>query len=381
MEINSSAAFSDTKPHYDLLDGLRGVAALMVIWYHLFEGFATSPIDQGFNHGYLAVDFFFILSGFVIGYAYDDRWAKMKTKDFFKRRLIRLHPMVVLGVLFGAVTFCIQGSVQWDSTPIPFSRVMCAMLLTLFLIPSLPGAASEVRGNGEMFPLNGPVWSLFFEYLGNIFYALFLRRFSTKALAAFVALSGIGLASFAIGNGSGYGHMGVGWSLADYNLIGGLLRMTFSFSAGLLMVRLFKPTFVKGAFWICSAAVIMLFAVPYVGDEQSMWMNGLYDTVCILFCFPLLVYLAASGKTTDKRSSQICKFLGGISYPLYAIHYPVMYLFYAWLWKHDPHLTFGETWPVALAVFFGNIVLAFACLKLYDEPVRKFLTRKCVAKR
>lgn len=381
MKINSSAAFADTKPHYDLLDGLRGVAALMVIWYHVFEGFATSPIDQGFNHGYLAVDFFFILSGFVIGYAYDDRWTKMKAKDFFKRRLIRLHPMVVLGVLFGAVTFCIQGSVQWDGTPIPFSRVMCAMLLTLFLIPSLPGAASEVRGNGEMFPLNGPVWSLFFEYLGNIFYALFLRRFSTKALAAFVALSGIGLASFAIGNGSEYGHMGVGWSLADYNLIGGLLRMTFSFSAGLLMVRLFKPTFVKGAFWICSAAVIILLAVPYVGDEQSMWTNGLYDAVCILFCFPLLVYLAASGKTTDKRSSQICKFLGDISYPLYAIHYPVMYLFYAWLWKHDPHLTFAEIWPVALAVFFGNIVLAYACLKLYDEPMRKFLTRKFVAKR
>ena len=77
-----------SKPHYGILDGLRGVAALMVIWYHIFEGFATSPIDQKFNHGYLAVDFFFILSGFVIGYAYDDRWKSMKIKDFFKRRLI-----------------------------------------------------------------------------------------------------------------------------------------------------------------------------------------------------------------------------------------------------------------------------------------------------
>ena len=54
----SAAAFADTKPHYDLLDGLRGVAALMVIFYHVFEAFATSPIDQRFNHGYLAVDFF-----------------------------------------------------------------------------------------------------------------------------------------------------------------------------------------------------------------------------------------------------------------------------------------------------------------------------------
>ena len=87
MEKISSAAFTDTKPHYDLLDGLRGVAALMVIWYHVFEGFAFASAGniETLNHGYLAVDFFFILSGFVIGYAYDDRWGKNFTmKDFFQ---------------------------------------------------------------------------------------------------------------------------------------------------------------------------------------------------------------------------------------------------------------------------------------------------------
>ena len=96
MQKISSSAFAGSKPHYVLLDGLRGVAALLVIWYHVFEGFATSPIDQKFNHGYLAVDFFFMLSGFVIGYAYVDRWNKMSTGTFFKRRLIRLQPMVVM---------------------------------------------------------------------------------------------------------------------------------------------------------------------------------------------------------------------------------------------------------------------------------------------
>lgn len=116
MSNISASAFSDTKAHYDLLDGLRGVAALMVIWYHVFEGFAfaSNSAIETLNHGYLAVDFFFILSGFVIGYAYDDRWGKSLTmKDFFKRRLIRLHPMVIMGAVLGAITFCIQGSVQW----------------------------------------------------------------------------------------------------------------------------------------------------------------------------------------------------------------------------------------------------------------------------
>ena len=279
MQKISSSAFADSKPHYVLLDGLRGVAALLVIWYHVFEGFATSPIDQKFNHGYLAVDFFFILSGFVIGYAYDDRWKTMKTKDFFKRRLIRLHPMVVLGAVLGSITFCIQGCEKWDGSQVSISMVMLAMLMGIFLIPVAPGAGLEVRGNGEMYPLNGPSWSLFFEYIGNILYALFIRKLSTKALTVLVVLAGIGLASFAIFNFSGYGHLGVGWSMADYNLIGGFLRLLFSFSIGLLMTRVFKPLQVRGAFWICSLAIIVLLSMPYIGGSEFPWMNGIYDSV------------------------------------------------------------------------------------------------------
>lgn len=380
MKNISYAPLPDSKPHYALLDGLRGVAALFVICYHVFEGFATSPVDQQFNHGYMAVDFFFILSGFVIGYAYDDRWKKtMTTKDFFKRRLIRLQPMVVLGAVLGAITYCIQGCEQWDGTRVAFSMVMLALLLNLFLIPAIPGTGPEVRGNGEMYPLNGPSWSLFFEYIGNILYALFLHRLSTKALAAFVGLSGIGLASFAIFDLSGYGHLGVGWSLLDYNLLGGLLRILFSFSAGLLMSRVFKPVPIRGAFWLCSLGLFLLFSVPHLGGMESPWINGIYDSVCALFFLPAIVYLGASGKTTDPTSYKICEFLGKISYPVYIVHYPFMYLFYAWLWRNN--LTLAETWPVALALVAGNVLLAYLCLKFYDEPVRKWLSRKFLTRK
>lgn len=382
MQKISSSAFADSKPHYVLLDGLRGVAALLVIWYHVFEGFATSPIDQKFNHGYLAVDFFFILSGFVIGYAYDDRWkTTMTQKEFFKRRLIRLHPMVVMGAVLGAITFCIQGCEQWDGTRVSISMVMVAMLLNLFLIPAVPGTGPEVRGNGEMYPLNGPSWSLFFEYIGNILYALFIRRMSTKALTILVVIAGIGLASFSICNLSGSHHLGVGWSMIDYNLIGGFLRMLFAFSIGLLMSRIFKPVHIKGAFWICSLSILILLTMPYVGGETSPWMNSIYDAVCTILIFPLLVYLGASGKTTDKGTAKICKFLGDISYPVYIIHYPFMYLFYAWLWSEEPHISFSRSWPIALVIFFGCILLAYLCLKLYDEPVRKWLSKKFLTKK
>ena len=380
MQKISSAAFADTKPHYELLDGLRGVAALLVIWYHVFEGFATSPIDQRFNHGYLAVDFFFILSGFGIGYAYDDRWkTSMTIKDFIKRRLIRLHPMVVMGAVLGAITFYIQGCEKWDGTQVSISMLMLAMLLNLFLIPAIPGSGHEVRGNGEMYPLNGPSWSLFFEYIGNLLYALFIRRMSTKALTVLVIFAGIGLASFAISNLSGFGHLGVGWSLLDYNLLGGFLRLLFSFSMGLLMSRVFKPVHIRGAFWICSLTIAVLLSVPHIGGTEALWMNGIYDSVCSIIIFPILVYLGASGKTTDKGTSRICKFLGDISYPLYIVHYPFMYLFYAWVWGEK--LTFSQTWPVALGLFFGNILLAYLCLKLYDEPVRKWLSKRFLVKK
>ena len=383
MSNISSTVFADTKPHYHLLDGLRGVAALMVIWYHGFEGYAFAggtTIDT-FNHGYLAVDFFFILSGFVIGYAYDDRWGKNFTmKDFIKRRLIRLHPMVIMGAVVGAITFYIQGSVQWDGTHIGISMVMLSLLCTIFFIPAMPGVGYEVRGNGEMFPLNGPCWSLFFEYIGNILYALFVRRLSNKALTIVVVLLGVALASFAIFNVSGYGNIGVGWTLDGVNFIGGLLRMLFPFSMGMLLSRNFKPMKLRGAFWICTLVMIALFAVPYLEGTESICTNGIYEAFCIIIAFPILLWIGASGTTTDKKSTQICKFLGDISYSIYVIHYPFMYLFYAWLIKNQL-FTLGETWQVALCVYAWNILFAYLCLKLYDEPVRKYLAKRFLNKK
>lgn len=373
---SAASAFADSKPHYAILDGLRGVAALTVIWYHVFEGFATSPLDQKFNHGYLAVDFFFILSGFVVGYAYDDRWAGrragggMRMRDFLKRRIVRLHPMVVLGSVLGAVTFLIQGSVQWDGTHIPFGMVMLAMLLGMFLIPAYPGAPYEVRGNNEMYPLNGPSWSLFFEYIGNILYALVLRRLPTRWLAVVTVVSGVGLAGYAVGGLSGYGHLGVGWSMTDWNLPGGFLRLMFSFSVGLLMSRNFRPWKVRGAFWICSAAVIVLLSLPRIGGEGNMWLNGLYEAVCVTCIFPVLVYMGASGRISEGLPMRVCRFLGDISYPVYIIHYPFMYLFYAWTFTGVP---FSTAWPWAVAVFAGSIVLAYILLKVYDDPLRRWL--------
>ena len=374
----------DTKPHYNILDGLRGVAALLVVWYHVHEGFAFAGggAITGINHGYLAVDFFFMLSGFVISYAYDDRWAQgFSLKSFFKRRIIRLHPMVVLGAVIGMVTFILQGCVRWDGTHVAISSVMIAMLCAMFMIPATPFCRYEVRGNGEMFPLNGPIWSLFFEYLGNILYALAIRRMSKRVLTWLVVILGMLHMSFAVLDMSGYGSIGVGWTMNNANFWGGMLRMLFPFTAGMLVARNFRAINVRGAFWICSAVLLALFCVPYlpqsfkVGASLSLTLNGAFESFCVVLVFPLLVWLGASGTTSHRFSDRICNFLGDISYPLYVIHYPFMYLFYAWLMNAEKY-TLAETLPVVIGLYLGCILVAYLCLKLYDIPVRKWL-RHC----
>ena len=367
----------DSKPHYALLDGLRGVAALLVVWYHVFEGFqfaGNKPVIDFINHGYLAVDFFFILSGFVVGYAYDNRWGKTLTLGgFFRRRLIRLQPMVCMGAVIGAVSFLLSGMERWDGTHATLWLTFLAFVCGCLMLPALPGMPREVRGNGEMFPLNGPCWSLFFEYVGNIVYALFIRRLSTRLLALLSFALCCALAWFAVTDQSGYGSIGVGWTVDRTNILGGSLRMLCPFTMGLLLSRIFNPIhYARGAFWISAALLLAIFHIPYIYSDGALSLNGVFEAACIIAVFPLVVWYAASGKTTDIASTRICRFLGDISFPLYIVHYPLMYAFYMWLIKTRQY-TLYETWPAALAVVTASIILAWLCLKLYDMPVRKWL--------
>ena len=374
--------FTDTKPHYELLDGLRGVAALIVVCYHIFEGFSFAEITNGagdgmiriLNHGYLAVDFFFLLSGFVLSYAYDGR-SEMKKTDFFKRRLIRLHPMLVMGAFVGMICFLIGGSQQWNGTQVPFYLTLLCFVLSVLMLPAIPGSPNEVRGNGEMFPLNGPAWSLFFEYIGNILYILFIRRLSTKILGVFVLLLGVLHTVFSLGNFSGYGSIGVGWTLDGVNFCGGLIRMLFPLTLGMFLSRKFKPLKIKSSFWTCSLLLLIIFSVPYIPGFNFVSFNGLYESICVLIFFPLILIMGASAQNLNRKTNKINHFLGDLSYPLYMIHYPIMYLFYQWLIANECY-TLSETFFVAIPVVVLSVLLAFLFLKFYDKPLRKYLTEK-----
>lgn len=371
---STEAVFPDSKKHFEILDGLRGVAAVIVVAFHIFEYFANGDhTKQIINHGYLAVDFFFLLSGFVIVHAYDDRWGTMTLKDFFKRRIIRLHPMIIMGMLIGGICFYPSAAEMFpaiEATPVWKLILVTAIGFTLLPVT----AALDIRGWGEMYPTNGPAWSLFYEYIANICYALFLRKASNTVLAILTVIAGAALVHFAVFGGQG--DVIGGWSLDAAQIRLGLTRLAFPFLAGMLLRRLYKGGSVKNAFLWSSLLVAAVLAFPRVGGSDNLWMNGIYDSLAIILMFPIIIYVGASGRIENTAMQKVCRFLGDISYPIYITHYAWIYLYYAWIQNNN--VATQDAWPVGILVFIVSIVAAYAALKLYDAPVRKWLTERLI---
>lgn len=375
-----------SKPRYEILDGLRGVAAMIVVAFHLFETYSKGPVFQILNHGYLAVDFFFVLSGFVIGYAYDDRWGKMSIGGFFKRRLVRLHPMVIMGTFIGALLYYFSdcaafppiGQTSWQ-------KVIAMMLLGFTMLPAT--LKMDIRGWGETNPLNGPAWSLQYEYIANILYATVIRHFSKTVLAIFLAFTAFLTLNLTMNwdlfnvfeprNYAAYTVIG-GWSISPDQICIGATRLLYPFFAGLLISRVNKLIKVKAGFWWCSLLIAVILVMPRIGGMDKMWMNGIYESIVILFLFPLIVSMGA-GSSVSGRSVSVCKFFGEISYPLYITHYPLVYVQVAWVRNH-PDASLGSSILVSVSIYTLAILLAYASLKLYDIPVREWLKRHWLMK-
>jgi len=372
--------FSDSKRHYGILDALRGVAAIMVVLFHILETFTGGDHSkQIINHGYLAVDFFFLLSGFVIGYAYDDRWQKMSLGGFFKRRLIRLHPMIIAGMVIGALLFYFQDCAWFPNihgAPVWKMLLVFVIGCTLLPVPS----SMDIRGWQEMHPLNGPAWSLFFEYIANILYALILRRLSNAILAAFALLAGAALVHLAVTNG--HGDIIGGWSIEPAQLRVGFTRLLYPFLAGLLLSRVAKPGQLKHAFLLSAVLLIVMLSLPRIAAGGPVWINGLYDSLTVVLVFPLIVYIGASGDLHTGANEKIGRWLGDISYPLYMVHYPVMYTYMAWVANNSPapdqFPPMSQRILYAVIAFTASILLAWAAGKFWDRPVRKWMMRKAV---
>lgn len=384
------------KPHYPILDGLRGVAALVVVLFHFLEAWTTDKMfysDQLIGHGYICVEFFFILSGFVIGYAYDDRWGRMSLGNFFKRRLIRLQPMVIMGSIIGGIWFYFQGSVVCPGVETTSVWLLLVVMLIGATVLPVP-LAMDVRGWGESHPLNGPCWSLFYEYIANVLYATVIRRFSFRWLMFLVLAAGALLVYQSVSRGNMIG----GWSLTVEQMGVGMSRLMFPFFGGLLLFRsgivdrflgrgtpslpedevsrtsAAESRGISWAFGGCSLLLVAAVSMPYMGGEGTRWVNGLYDALCIILVFPLVVLLGACGRLSSRASEKWCSFLGDISYPLYITHYPVVCWYFSWMVKNDPSKVEAGCMMGGLVLFC--VLVAYLCLRFFDAPVRQWVQRR-----
>ncbi|MFV0607145.1 MAG: acyltransferase family protein [Niabella sp.] len=373
----SSSTFVDSKKHFKILDALRGVAAIVVVLFHILEVYAEGDhVEQLINHGYLAVDFFFMLSGYVMAHAYDDRWNNMTLKDFFKRRIIRLHPMIILGMTIGALCFYFGESAFFPKiADTSFWTLILITLIGYTLIPVPP--SMDIRGWDEMHPLNGPAWSLFLEYIANILHALILRKLSKVVLSILVFVAAVALIHLAVTSPNG--DIIGGWSLEPEQLRIGFTRLLFPYMAGMLLRRVVKITSIKNTFLMSSILLVFVLSFPRVGGYNNLWANGLYDSLTVILIFPIIIYLGASGDVKTRMGDKLCTFLGDISYPLYIIHFPFIYIFYAWVTENEIPISYGIL--VGLAILVFTILLSYISLKYYDEPVRKWLAKRYMSKK
>jgi peptidoglycan/LPS O-acetylase OafA/YrhL len=345
-----------TKHHFEILDGLRGIAAISVVVFHFREMASINYAQIFIGHGFLAVDFFFCLSGFVIAYAYDDRISKMGIWQFFKSRIIRLHPMVIFGSVLGLLAFLFD---PFGGHP-ELYRIGRTLLIFLCSILLIPFPVMTERAF-NLFSFNAPAWSLFWEYIANIFYALVLYKINRRWLIVLFALAAALLCV------AGYRAHAVsgGWSGGTF--WDGGARIFYSFLAGLIIYRYNLIIKSNLGFISLSILLVLAFVFPYFKID---WMLQL---LTVLVYFPLLISLGA-GATLTGGFKKICVFFGNISYPLYMTHYAVIWMFGNYYNSHK--LNTNQLFSIIIPSTILLLGFAYLVMVLYDVPIRKWLSGK-----
>lgn len=322
------------------LDGLRGVAALAVLALHL------PPLDRFVPHAYLAVDLFFMMSGFVIAHAYErrllDGWS---VTAFVRTRVIRLWPLYLLGTAIGAAVFA-----GVASGPDGWAALGLLVAAAVLMIPLPLGADVQI------FNLNRPAWSLFFEMIANLLYAIFARKLTDRVLTMLIALGAIAIGvTFLPADSGSLGHHGD--SLAE-----GAARILFAFPVGVLLHRFWRRG--RLTFRWPAGVAFGLFVMVMLLPDLDGW-NGLMDAVTVLALLPLITVAAITARLSP-RMSRVAGLMALMSYPLYILHGPILMGFGQAL---------GETPLASLLGGTASLFAAFVAARWFDGPARQLLAR------
>lgn len=347
---------------YVFLDGIRGIAAILVLTRHTGDYWHHS-----FYRSYLAVDLFFILSGFVIAYAYDEkiRSGFISVPKFFLIRLIRLYPVFLLSLILCSGILIGKLVLKHQINYADFSEIITVVALTALFLPSHFGA------NEGLFPINGPYWSLFFELIANFIYAV-IRRFLTNSILTAIIISfGLMVAYVSFQ----HGNLDVGFLWDFESIFAGFVRSIFGVFLGLFLFRYQKRiehylNIKQNLAWLAVTGIALILSSPSAGR-----FNWLLDVLTVLFIFPFFVICASQGKTTKLQS--VLLILGSASYPIYVLHKPVSELF-AFIFK--THV--GTFAPISgILLTLALIAISVYLEKYYDIPLRRWISNRAFMKR
>lgn len=345
---------SEPRQHYVFLDALRGVAAIMVLLLHWFEGHG----QEWFGSGLLAVDFFFILSGFVVAFAYERRLrSEGKSARFVRQRFIRLYPLIAAGVLLGFIRFAML-AVQ-EGAP-PFDAALLAQLAGgLAMIPM-----DWSGGVSGFFPLNNALWSLHFEFIAYLAFWLILYRIRTAGLAAIAVVAAVGCYFWAAMTfGAADLHDGATGYVHAFS------RVAFSFTLGIIVYRSrdrIADTALPGGRWLALVLVAALIL------PRTM-LPPLAVMALLALVFPYIIAAGTQVEAGPRAGYE--KLLGDLSYPLYALHVPL-------IWTMSGAckalgIGFAAN-PLLNGIFIlpATLIISYAAFILYDKPLRRWLTAR-----
>jgi peptidoglycan/LPS O-acetylase OafA/YrhL len=352
------------RQHFATLDGLRGVAAIMVVTLHVLHPFdiTLSP------HAGLAVDFFFCLSGFVVAYAYENRLlGTMSFVEFAVARIIRLYPMILAGLLLGSAVYIVRAAALHHQSPVT-PNFLLAVICEALLVPIPP-----ILGESwpDITPFDTPAWSLFFEVFANFAYAVFVARLTKPPVMTFLLILGAVIVvaqAYVLGGVTGGGS----W----HDLGEGFGRVLFPFLCGVFLYRRWNARRPGAHLQLAPLVPIALLAVLLCPSPPSV--RWLYESCAVVVVFPLIIGAGALD-APGPRATSIYLFLGRLSYPLYILHYPLIRLFSKFARANDLH---GSGFSLLiLAEILSAIGFSFVVMKFFDEPVRDWLRRKWRSRR
>jgi peptidoglycan/LPS O-acetylase OafA/YrhL len=356
-----------SRHRFHLLDGLRGLAAIAVVYWHSPDYLWSRTGHSNF----LAVDFFFCLSGFVVSFAYERRLRdSLPFKEFLAARLIRLYLTFLLAVIVGLPVFFLL------SVPHPVGSSLLKHILVLIPLQLLMLPNFGIYPDVLLYPLLNPGWSLFFEILANVAFGVLvkLRRASLPILLLLYAIALMSMIRWT----RLHHDVDVGWQSTFKSLCGGIARVTLSFIAGVFVQRIYRHktsqpfSTVIGTLLALAITSALLFSIL---TPLSFMQTRQYQLALLSVGFPCLILLGSFCRI-PKTLHPLCAFLGDISYPMYLFHYPsLMITEFPWVISriHRFPSIVHFVVPFMILLIGG---FAYLAQVLYDIPVRNFLTRR-----